>query len=94
MFWFQMTIATIALVLVLTGILYEEKLIAFEDKLADRIGYHIAQIIIRYRKKKATKLRAERIERDNRVAQARRSQLRVVSNSGKSSRTQNHRYIA
>ena len=94
MFWFQMAFATIALVLILTGILHEEKLIAFEDRLADRIGYHIAQVIIRHRKKKAMKLRAERIERDNRVAQARRSQLRVVSNSSKASHAQNHRYIA
>jgi hypothetical protein len=40
---------TIALVLVLLGILYEEKVIAFEDWCADRIGYHIAKAIIRYR---------------------------------------------
>lgn len=94
MFWFKMAIATVALVLILAGILHEEKLIAFEDRLADRIGYCIAQVIIRYRKKKAAKLRAERIERDNRVAQARRSQLRVVSSSCKASHAQNHRYIA
>jgi|GEM_PF-4966026 len=94
MFWLQMSIATIALVLILAGILHEEKLIAFEDRVADRIGYHIAQVIIRYRKKKAAKLRAQRIERDNRVAQIRRSQLRVVNSDSKSSRAQNHRYIA
>lgn len=94
MFWFKMAIATIALVLILAGILNEEKLIAFEDRVADRIGYHIAQLIIRYRKKKAAKLRAERMERDNRVAQMRRSQLRVVKNDTRVSRTQNSRYIA
>lgn len=54
MFWIQMLIETIALVLVLIGILHEEKLIAFEDKMweyiKDRIAYVIAKIIIWYRK--------------------------------------------
>ena len=48
-----MTLAAIALALILTGIWHEDKVIAFEDRMADRIGYHIAQIIIRHRKKKA-----------------------------------------
>lgn len=92
MFWLQMSIATIALVLILVGILNEEKLIAFEDRIADRIGYHIAQVIIRHRKKKAMKLRAQRLAHDNAVARARRSQLRVISNNTQSN--QSHKYIA
>lgn len=49
---FEIIIGAIALALVLTGIWYEEKVIAFEDKAADRIGYIIARMIIRYRKLK------------------------------------------
>lgn len=49
MFWLKMLIATIALVLILIGIWHEEKLIAFEDWLADRIGYLIAKVIIWFR---------------------------------------------
>jgi hypothetical protein len=49
-----MSIATIALVLILLGIWHEEKLIAFEDRLwehiKDRIAYCIAQVIIAYRR--------------------------------------------
>lgn len=54
MFALKMFLLTIALVLILIGIWHEEKLIAFEDKVAeyvcDRIGYYAAQVIIRYRK--------------------------------------------
>ena len=54
MFWFEMLIATIALVLILIGIWHEEKLIAFEERLwdviADRIGYALAQVVICYRR--------------------------------------------
>lgn len=54
MFWIQMSIATIALVLILLGIWHEEKLIAFEDKMyeyiCDRIGYCIAKVIIAFRR--------------------------------------------
>lgn len=46
---FAIIFGAIALVLVLLGIWYEEKVIAFEDWCADRIGYHIAKAIIRYR---------------------------------------------
>ncbi len=94
MFWFQMAVATVALTLILIGILHEEKLVAFENRVADRIGYHIAQVIIRHRKKKAMKLRAQRIEHDNRVAQMRRSQFRIVSNNTNASNAQNHKFIA
>jgi hypothetical protein len=49
-----MSIATIALVLILFGIWHEEKLIALEDKMyeyiCDRIGYYIAKVIIAYRR--------------------------------------------
>ena len=92
MFWFQMTIAAIALALILTGIWHEEKLIAFEDRVADRIGYHIAQVIIRHRKKKAAKLNAQRRAHAERVAQARRSQIHVVNNRGNAA--QKSKYIA
>ncbi len=94
MFWIQMAIATAALALILTGIWHEEKLIAFEDRIADRIGYLIAQVIIRHRKKKARKLYAQRKAYNNRVAQTRRSQLHVVNNNAHSRATQNHKYIA
>ena len=54
MFWIQMSIATLALVLILFGIWHEEKLIAFEDRLwvyiADRIGYCLAKIVIAFRR--------------------------------------------
>lgn len=46
---FEIIIGAIALALVLLGIWYEEKVIAFEDWCADRIGYHIAKAIIGYR---------------------------------------------
>jgi hypothetical protein len=46
---FAIIFGAIALVLVLLGIWYEEKVIAFEDWCADRIGYHIAKAIIGYR---------------------------------------------
>ena len=42
-------IGAIALPLILIGIWYEDKVIAFEDWCADRIGYHIAKAIIKYR---------------------------------------------
>ena len=45
----------LAFALVLVGIRHEEKLIAFEDKVAefvlDRTAYYIAKIIVAYRKK-------------------------------------------
>ena len=54
MFWIQMSIATLALVLILFGIWHEEKLIAFEDRLwdyiKDRTAYCVAQVIITYRR--------------------------------------------
>ncbi|MBQ5824847.1 MAG: hypothetical protein IIW48_08575 [Clostridia bacterium] len=93
MFWFQMTLAAIALALILTGIWHEDKVIAFEDRMADRIGYHIAQIIIRHRKKKAKKLAAQRRAHYNSVAQARRSQIHVVK-SNRSDAAQAGKYIA
>lgn len=42
--------AVALLIFVLVGIWYEEKFIEFEDKICDRLGYVIAQAIIRYRR--------------------------------------------
>lgn len=54
MFGLQMVISTLALALILVGIWYEDKLIAFEDKVADyvcdRIGYILAQIVLHNKK--------------------------------------------
>ena len=64
MFWLTIIFSTLALALILVGIWYEEKLIAFEDRLwdyiADRIGYYAAQVVIWHRRRKAAKLRAKR----------------------------------
>ncbi len=53
MFWLQTFILVSALVLVLAGIWYEDKLIAFEkkfsDRFCDRVGYIIAKIVLIYR---------------------------------------------
>ncbi len=52
----KIIIAAIALIIILVMIWHEEKIIAFEerlsDKIADRIGYYIAQVILWYRRTK------------------------------------------
>ena len=51
---FKIVVCCLGLGAILTGIWYEEKLIAFEDRLweyiKDRIAYLIAKVIIWYRK--------------------------------------------
>ena len=49
-------IGAIALPLILTGIWHEEKLIAFEDWLADRIGYIIAKTYLKVKKMRIKRL--------------------------------------
>lgn len=49
----EIILSAIALVLVLIGIWHEEKLIAFEDRLLDRVLYYCAHVIVWYRNKKA-----------------------------------------
>ena len=45
-----------ALIIVLLGIIFDEKLIALEDWIADRIGWLAAQVVITYRKVKRNDL--------------------------------------
>jgi hypothetical protein len=49
----KLIIAAVALVLVLLGILYEEKLIAFEDRIFEYFAYLCAHVVAWYRNKKA-----------------------------------------
>lgn len=44
---------TLALIFILVGIWYEEKVIAFEDKLADKLAWYTAQVVINFRRIKA-----------------------------------------
>ena len=70
------TIIEIALVtLVLIGIVKEEKLIAFEDKILDKAAESIAKVIVARRRKL---LEAERSERAQRTAEIRRSKMHLV----------------
>ncbi len=70
------TIIEIALVtLVLIGIVKEEKLIAFEDKILDKAAESIAKVIVARRRKQ---LEAERAERAQRTAEIRRSKMHLV----------------
>ena len=43
------TIPFLAFIAILFGIIHEEKLIAFEDWIADRIGYIAAKVVIWFR---------------------------------------------
>lgn len=49
-------IGAIALPLILIGIWYEDKVIAFEDWLADRIGYIIAKTYLKVKKMRIKRL--------------------------------------
>ena len=49
----EIILSAIALVLVLIGIWHEEKLIAFEDELRERIAYGCARLIVKHRNRKA-----------------------------------------
>ena len=98
MLYLDTIILATAIALILVGIWHEEKLIAFERKIADfvsdRIGYCIAQVIIHHRKRKAAKLRAERNARANEIAKARRSRIHIVSDNTAGYSTTSNRYIA
>lgn len=75
------TIIEITLVsLVLIGIVKEEKLIAFEDKILDKMAQRIAAVIVRHRRQQ---LELERAERAQRTAQARRSKMHIVRDEPK-----------
>ena len=90
----QTVIPAAALALILIGIWHEEKLIAFEDRIADRLAWLVAQVIVKHRKRKAKKLQAQRIARANEVAQARRSRMHVVSQPSQKSYKTSGRNIA
>ena len=98
MFELQIVFGVFALALVLTGIWYEEKLIAFEDRVwdfvADRIGYVAARIVIAFRKKKVAKLRAERNARAEKIAAARRSRIHIVKDNVYDEGIATDKYIA
>ena len=73
------TIIEITLVaLVLIGIVKEDKLIAFEDKVLDSLANSIAKVIVARRRKQ---LEQERAQRAQHTAQARRSQLHLVESA-------------
>ncbi len=90
----QTLIPAAALALILIGIWHEEKLIAFEDRIADRLAYLVAQVIVKHRKKKAKKLYAQCAARANEIAQARRSRMHVVAPQAQTSHKTTHRNIA
>ncbi len=70
------TIIEIALmVLMLVGIVKEEKLIAFEDKILDSIANSIAKVIVSRRRRITAEQRAQRAQQ---AAKKRRSQMRLV----------------
>ncbi len=70
------TIIEIVLVaLVLAGIVKEEKLIEFEDKVLDSIANSIAKVIVARRREQLEQERAARIQR---AAEKRRSRMHVV----------------
>ncbi len=70
------TIIEIVLVaLVLVGIVKEEKLIEFEDKVLDSIANSIAKVIVARRREQLEQERAARIQR---AAEARRRKMHVV----------------
>lgn len=52
----EIIICAAALVLILIGIWHEDKLIAFEDWLADRIGYIIAKAYLKVKKMRIKRL--------------------------------------
>ena len=82
------------LALILVGIWHEEKLIAFEDYIADRLAWLVAQVIVKHRRRKAKKQQAQRIARANEIAQARRSRMHVVAPQAQVSRNAPHKNIA
>lgn len=72
------TIIEISLVsLVLLGIVKEEKLIAFEDKILDKMAASIAKVIVKHRRQQ---LELERAQKAQQVACERRSKMHIVKN--------------
>ena len=98
MFELQIVFGVFALTAVLAGIWYEDKIIAFEDRVwdfvADRIGYIAARIVIAFRRKKVAKLRAERNARANEIAAARRSRIHIVKDNTSAESRATDKYIA
>lgn len=98
MFGLQIVFGVFALTAVLAGIWYEDKIIAFEDRVwdfvADRIGYIAARIVIAFRRKKVAKLRAERNARANEIAAARRSRIHIVKDNTSAESRATDKYIA
>ena len=90
----QTLIPAAALALILIGIWHEEKLIAFEDRIADRLAYLVAQVIVKHRKRNAKKLQAQRAARANEIAQARRSRMHVVTPQAQTNHKAAYRNIA
>ncbi len=90
----QTLIPAAALALILVGIWHEEKLIAFEDRIADRLAWLVAQVIVKHRKRKAKKLHAQRTAHANAVAQARRSRMHIVAPQAQTSHKSAYRNIA
>ncbi len=90
----QTVIPAAALALILIGIWHEEKLIAFENRIADRLAWLVAQVIVKHRRRKAKKLQAQRIAHANEIAQARRSRMHVVSQPAQKSYKASNRNIA
>lgn len=85
------TIIEIALmVLVLVGVAYEEKLIAFEDRISDALANAIAKVIVAHRRKKYEQERAAKAQR---AAQARRSKMHLVNEASLGNEAP-HLYIA
>lgn len=71
------TIIEIALVsLVLIGIVKEEKLIEFEDRILDKMAASIAKVIVKHRREQ---LELEREKRAQHTAQVRRSRMHIVT---------------
>lgn len=72
---FATFIEIVLVALVLVGIVKEEKLIEFEDKILDSIANSIAKVIVARRREQLEQERAARIQR---AAEARRSRMHVV----------------
>lgn len=52
-FVIETALEALALILILVGIWNEEKIIAFEDKLVDKLAWYTAQVVINFRRIKA-----------------------------------------
>lgn len=52
-FVIETALEALALILILVGIWHEEKVIRFEERLADKLAWYIAQVIGNYRRIKS-----------------------------------------